>query len=170
MLPHRASLSRVERQWHSPEPSSWAPAGWFSLVVLAAALTWSLCLPSVALDVGAAPKPSQVFHLEWFLVATAMGCLILAAARSSWLAGVASVVLVSVQMLGIADEAAHRLQLAGLVSAETDLLYVVAVLQVVVFVSAGVAGLRYSLATRRWAKLNARLARLDSSRGSTPSR
>jgi hypothetical protein len=161
MLPHRASLSRVERQWHPAEPSSWAPVGWFSLVVLAAALTWSLCLPSIPTDLGVAPKPSQVFHLEWFLVATAMGCLILAAARSSWIAGVASVALASLQMLGIADEAAHRLGQTGVVGAETDLLYLVAALQVVVFVSAGVAGLRYSLANRRWAKLTARIERLD---------
>jgi hypothetical protein len=163
MLPSKGSLTRDEQQWQHQEASSWAPVGWFTLVVLATALAWSMCLPTVSADLAIAPKPGQVFHLEWFLVSTTLGFAIFYAARSSWVVAIPSVVLASAQVLGIADEAAHRLQQAGVVSAETDLLYLMAVLQVVVFVSAGTAGLRHCLARRRWAKLNDRLAALDAS-------
>jgi hypothetical protein len=102
-----------------------------------------------------------VFRLEWFLMATLLGYVIWHAARASWVVGVASTLLASVQMVTIADDGAGRLQQVGMVSAETDMLYLIAGLQVVLFVTAGAVGIRHSLANRRVAKLNRRLAALD---------
>jgi hypothetical protein len=64
-------------------------------------------------------------------------------------------------MLAIADEGARRLQIAGLVGAETDMLYLLAILQVLLFVTVGAVGARHSLADRRVVRLNRRLAALD---------
>jgi hypothetical protein len=164
MLPHKGSLTRDQRQGQRTEAPSWAPVGWFSLVVIATALTWALCLPVITVEPAVTPRPGQVFGLEWFLLATAIAYLIWRTARSSWIVGGLSVVLASLQMLGIADDGAHRLQQVGLVSAETDMLYLVAVLQVVLYVVAGVSGMRHNLVNRRWARLNRRLAALDNPR------
>ncbi len=161
MRPHKGSLARGERRWQLTETPSWAPVGWFSLLVGAAALTWSLCLPGYVTDLDVSRRPGQAFHLEWFLLATALAYLIWRAARSSWVVGIVGLLIASAQLLGIADEAAQRLQRAGLVSAETDMLYVIAVLQVAVFVFAWAVGARHSLADRRWARLTRQLAALD---------
>jgi hypothetical protein len=161
MLPHRGSQARVDRRTQHTEPSSWAPVGWFTLVVVTTSVTWALCLPQLEPYPSVVPAPGQVFHLEWFLMATVLGYVIWHAARSSWLVGVASTLLASVQMLGIADDGAGRLQQVGMVSAETDMLFLIAGLQVLLFVAAGAIGIRHSLANRRFVKLNRRLAALD---------
>jgi hypothetical protein len=161
MLPHKGSLTRAERRTPPAEVRSWAPVGWFILVAFAAAAAWALCLPSMPTDALPVPKPAHVFHLDWFLVSTTLAFLVSKAARSSWVAALATVPLVSAQMLAIADEGARRLQIAGLVSAETDMLYLLASLQVLLFVTVGVVGARRSLADRRVARLNRRLAALD---------
>jgi hypothetical protein len=144
-----------------PAEVSWAPLGWFSLVVLAAAATWALCLPVVPTTVGHPPSAQAVFHVEWFLAAAALSVFIWKAARLSWILGIASIVLTSVQVYCIADDGADRLQQAGVLPAVSDLLYIAAALEIVLFVAVGVGGIVRNLADRRWARLVAQLAALD---------
>ena len=144
-----------------PAETSWASAGWFSLVVLGAAATWALCLPVEPSNVWNPPSAQAVFHVEWFIAASALSVLIWHAARLSWLLGIASIVITSAQVFGIADEGARRLQQAGVVSAITDLLYIAAALEIALFVAVGVTGIVRNLADRRWAKLVGQLAALD---------
>lgn len=144
-----------------PAETPWASAGWFSLVVLGAAATWALCLPVESSNVWSPPGAQAVFHVEWFLAAAALSVLIWHVARLSWLLGIASVVITSAQIYGIADDGAHRLQQAGVVSAVTDLLYIAAALEIVLFVAVGASGIVHNLAHRRWAKLVGQLAALD---------
>jgi hypothetical protein len=144
-----------------PAETSWASAGWFSLVVLGAAATWALCLPVEPSNVWSPPSAQAVFHVEWFLAASALAVLIWHAARLSWLLGIASILITSAQVFGIADDGAHRLQQAGVVSAITDLLYIAAALEIALFVAVGVSGILRNLANRRWAKLVGQLAALD---------
>jgi hypothetical protein len=144
-----------------PAASWWAPAGWFALVVLGAASAWAVCLPVESADAWTTPAASSVFRLEWFIAIAVLAVPIWHVARSSWLLGLACVGITSIQVLCIADEGAHRLQQSGVLAAVTDLLYIAAGLEIVVFVAVGTSGTMRNLADRRWAKLTARLAALD---------
>jgi hypothetical protein len=144
-----------------PAEASWAPLGWFTLVVLGAAATWALCLPVVPATVGHPPSVQSVFHIEWFLAAAALSVFIWHTARLSWILGIVSIVITSAQVFCIADDGAVRLQQAGVVPALTDLLYIVAFLEIALFTGVGVSGIVRNLADRRWARLVAQLAALD---------
>lgn len=139
----------------------WAAAGWCCLLVLGAAAAWAMCLPVVPSDVSSPPSAGAAFHVEWFIAMAVLAAPIWHTARSSWLVGVPGVLIASVQVVCIADEGAQRLQQAGVVTAVTDLLYIAAALDVVLFLSVGVSGIRRNLADRRVAKLTAQLAALD---------
>jgi hypothetical protein len=144
-----------------PGDAPWAAAGWLLLLVLATALTWSLCLPAPSPDVWSTPSAGSVFHVEWFLAAALLAAPVWYTARASWLLGLTGMLITCLQVVGIADEGARRLQHAGVVTAVTDLLYIAAGLYVVLFVSVGVSGMLRNLADRRVAKLVAQLAALD---------
>jgi hypothetical protein len=139
----------------------WASAGWFCVVVLGAACAWALCLPVVQDNVWNPPSASARFHVEWFIAGAFLAVPIWYTARHRWMFGVPAVLITSVQMFEIADEGAHRLHQAGVLSAVTDLLYIAAALEIAVFVAVGVNGSMRNLADRRWAKLVAQLAALD---------
>ena len=162
-LGHRGVVGPVANRTEPVEHTGWAAAGWFMLLVVAVALAWSLSLPVISPGVPGVPTAHQVFRLEWFLTSTALGYVVWLASRSSWRVAVPSIVLASLQVVSIADEGAHRLHTVGVATAETDLLYVAAALQVVVFVAVGVSGMRRDLADRRWARLVAQLGALDPS-------
>jgi hypothetical protein len=141
--------------------ASVASVGWFLLVVLGAGVAWAVCLPVESADVWSPPAPGDVFHLEWFIAAVALAVPIWYTARFSWLLGITAVLITSAQVLAIANEAASRLQQASVLPAITDLLYIAAALEVVVFVSVAVSGILRNLADRRCARLVAQLAALD---------
>lgn len=150
-----------QRAGPSGEASGWASAGWFALVVVGAGLAWAFCLPVMSSDPFAPLSAESVFRVEWFLAATALAVFIWHAAKASWLVGILSTLITSAQMFSIADEGADRLQHVGVVTAVTDLLYLGAVCQILLFAAAGVGGVRRNLADRRLAKLVAQLAALD---------
>ncbi len=141
--------------------AGWAAAGWFSLVVVGDAAAWALSLPLISSDPWTPTPVQSVFHVQWFLTAAVLAVFIWRAARLSRLLGVLSVVVTSIQVVCIADEGARRLNDAGVVTAVTDLLYLAAGLQVLLFVCVTASGIRRNLADRRWARLVRQLAAMD---------
>jgi hypothetical protein len=144
-----------------PAEASWVAAGWFCVLVLGAALAWAMCLPVVPAHAWSTPPADAVFHVEWFLATAVLAVPIWHTARCSWAFGVAGVVIAGLQVYSIGDEGARRLQQVGVLSAITDLLYIAAALEIVLFVSVGVSGILRDLADRRVARLVAQLAALD---------
>jgi hypothetical protein len=131
------------------------------VLVLGAAVAWGLCLPVQSSDVWNTPSAGTTFHVEWFLATAVLAVPIWHTTRSSWVLGMPGMLITCLQVVCIADEGARRLQQAGVVTAVSDLLYIVAGLYAVLFLSVGVSGMLRNLADRRVAKLVAQLAALD---------
>lgn len=139
-----------------------------SLTVLsvATALLWTLCLPVVPSHAPDIQHVSTVFRPEWLILATLLvGPLKRAAAWRCWV-GLLGLVIASALSLAITDEAVARVQAAGLELAGTESLWMAfACCQVLLFTIATGRGLRQRMFVRRWHRLSRKLA----ARGPLPS-
>ncbi len=125
------------------------PAVWTAVVLVGALAVAALSVPSVSTIYGHGDSRDFI-RPEWFVAGGLLAYPMFYAARASWKVLPLVVVLPSVQVLFSADTAVQRLQQAGLGSGSDDIWYVLAVVEILLYVAAGGAGAARNLDERRW--------------------
>ena len=147
---------------HEPgRPPSAVPLVWMMVALVGSAVVASLSLP--ALPYPPVPYPNDdLFNPAWFVAGALLVFPVYLASRSCWWMALPSVVLPSAQAYYIAATAVQRYHDGGLSVTGARMWYVVTLVQVLLFASAGWVGARRNRTDRRIARLVDALARVES--------
>ncbi|MEP6665366.1 MAG: hypothetical protein ABJA81_02860 [Nocardioidaceae bacterium] len=144
-------MSSHERTPSDPtRPAAWAAMGWLLVIAVTAGTVGMLSLPDGPHHLNQSVSGRELFHAEWLVLGTLVAYAVGRLARSSIVLGALGVVLSSAEMILVVDTAADRFRDNDIATAVPEFWYAVAVVQSLIFLTAGIAGARHRLSERRW--------------------
>ncbi len=149
-----------EQQGDLAEFAAWIPLTCTLVVLVGLFAAATLALPSPPQYPTGPLSARDLFHPEWLIAAALLALPIYLVARRSWRVGLVVVLIAGLQVLYIADTAIGTLHHAGIRDGFSSLWYVVALVQLAVFVSAGAVGAVRDLKDRHWARMMGRILAL----------
>ncbi len=134
------------------DASGWMVLVWTLVVFFGAVGAASLALPSMPAYLDNTVPARALFHPEWLVMSTLLVLPLQRVALTSWRSGLVVVPIACAHVIYIADTAVDRLHQADLRSELYAGWYVVAFVQVAIFVVVGARAARIDFRDRRWVR------------------
>jgi hypothetical protein len=143
------------QQWHDDGApyAVWMPLSGMLVVLVGLFVAATLALPTPSQYSTGPLAAGDVFRPEWLIAATLLAVPVYQLARRSWRAGLLAVLLASLQLFYIASTAVHHLEHEVPSGGAYAFWYVVAAVQIAIFVATFTVGAARDLKDRRWTRM-----------------